>query len=235
MWPWQCLISFSHLDKAGTFVSVFYGFSLAFNTIQPHMLLSRLLDLDISPTTVLWIQLFLCAWKQKVNAEGGRHFSDELALNTDVHQGYMFSPALFSVYTCGRDRGREYKEEIKRGTEGWRKNIGQRRIMGEACSFVIVGLDCGTTMEWVQQCIFSPAFCTLFWTSHHWDTVGDWWPLFISSHLFMMTYTHHRTVLKNGNQHTTLQSLQIVVSSPISIIDKLTLSIYWYYIMTNMS
>ena len=40
----------SHLDKAGTFTRVlFMDFSSAFNTLQPHLLLSRLLDLNVSP------------------------------------------------------------------------------------------------------------------------------------------------------------------------------------------
>ena len=50
-----------HLDCTGNFVRIlFVDFSSAFNTIQPHLLIQRLLDLQVNPTLVLWIRAFLC-------------------------------------------------------------------------------------------------------------------------------------------------------------------------------
>ena len=50
----------SHLDSAGTTVRVlFMDFSSAFNSIQPHVLIKRLLDLDVNTDLVLWIRQFL--------------------------------------------------------------------------------------------------------------------------------------------------------------------------------
>ena len=47
----------SHLDSAGTTVKVlFMDFSAAFNTIQPHVLIKRLLDLEVNTDLVLWIR-----------------------------------------------------------------------------------------------------------------------------------------------------------------------------------
>ena len=44
----------SHLNKSGTFVRVLMmDFSSEFNTLQPHLLLKRLLDLDVNPSLVL--------------------------------------------------------------------------------------------------------------------------------------------------------------------------------------
>ena len=51
----------SYLDKSGSYVRVMLmDFSSAFNTIQPHLLIKRLLDLGANHTLVLWIKQFLC-------------------------------------------------------------------------------------------------------------------------------------------------------------------------------
>lgn len=50
----------SHLDKPKTYVCVlFMGFCSAFNTVQPHILLKCLCDLNVSSRLVLWIREFL--------------------------------------------------------------------------------------------------------------------------------------------------------------------------------
>jgi hypothetical protein len=87
-----------HLDKAGTFTRVlFMDFSSAFNTLQPHLLLSRLLDLDVQSNIVLWIRAFLCDRPQRVSVNGC--MSKEVVLNTGAPQGCVLSPILFSIYT----------------------------------------------------------------------------------------------------------------------------------------
>ena len=46
----------SHLDTSGTTVRVlFMDFSSAFNTIQPHVLIKKLLNLEVNPDLILWI------------------------------------------------------------------------------------------------------------------------------------------------------------------------------------
>jgi len=88
----------SHLDKAGTFTRVlFMDFSSAFNTLQPHLLLSRLLDLQVNSEIVLWIRAFLCDRPQRVSVGGC--MSSERVLNTGAPQGCVLSPVLFSIYT----------------------------------------------------------------------------------------------------------------------------------------
>ena len=78
-------------------------FSSAFNSIQPHVLIKRLLDLDVNTDLVLWIRQFLCDRPQRVRLNS--RFCDqpvlsgELVLNTGVPQGCVLSPVLFSVYT----------------------------------------------------------------------------------------------------------------------------------------
>ena len=89
----------SHLDKAGTFSRVlFMDFSSSFNTLQPQILQSPLLDLQVTPGLILWIRSFLCDRPQRV-CLGKGCFSNELVLNTGAPQGCVLSPLLFSIYT----------------------------------------------------------------------------------------------------------------------------------------
>jgi hypothetical protein len=88
----------SHLDSTGTYVRIlFMDFSSAFNTIQPHLLLKRLLDLNVNSTIVLWTREFLRDRPQRVSVSG--ILSDELIVNTGAPQGCCLSPTLFSIYT----------------------------------------------------------------------------------------------------------------------------------------
>ena len=88
----------AHLDKPGTFVRVLMmDFSSAFNTLQTHILIKRLLDLDVSPGLILWIRSFLSDRPQRVSVDG--ILSNEIILNTGVPQGCVLSPVLFSIYT----------------------------------------------------------------------------------------------------------------------------------------
>ena len=48
-----------HLDQSGTFIKILLmDFSSAFNTLQTHLLLWRFLDLDVSPSIVLWVRAY---------------------------------------------------------------------------------------------------------------------------------------------------------------------------------
>ena len=49
-----------HLDSTRNFIRILsMDFSSAFDTIQPHLLIQRLLDLQVNPTLVLWIRACL--------------------------------------------------------------------------------------------------------------------------------------------------------------------------------
>ena len=83
-----------HLDKPRTFIRILMmDFSSAFNTIQSHLLLKRLLDLDVSPSLVLWIRSFLCNRPQRVTVNDV--LSNEIVVNTGAPQGCVLSPILF--------------------------------------------------------------------------------------------------------------------------------------------
>lgn len=87
-----------HLDSANSCVRIlFMDLSSAFNTVQPHLLIKRLIDLQADHSIILWIRSFLCDRPQRVTVGG--HCSDEVTLSTGVPQGCVLSPVLFSIYT----------------------------------------------------------------------------------------------------------------------------------------
>ena len=55
----------SHLDKKRTYArAMFIDFSSAFNTIQPHIMLRKLMDKNVNLNLILWIHKFLTGRKQ---------------------------------------------------------------------------------------------------------------------------------------------------------------------------
>ena len=88
-----------HLETPKAYARVlFIDFSSAFNTIQTHILLKRLIAFNIRPSLILWIANFLRDRPQRVCVEGGT-VSDEIVLNSGTPQGCVLSPTLFSLYT----------------------------------------------------------------------------------------------------------------------------------------
>ena len=79
------------------------AFSSAFNTIQTHVLIKKLLNLEGTPDLILWIRLFLCDRPQRVRLNGplcrDPVLSDEIVVITGAPQGCVLSPILFSIYT----------------------------------------------------------------------------------------------------------------------------------------
>ncbi|GFR74298.1 reverse transcriptase-like protein [Elysia marginata] len=77
---------------------MFYDFSSAFNTIQPHILCDKLISYDIRPSIVLWVLDYLTSRPQFVQLNASIN-SDVLTTNTGAPQGAVLSPFLFSLYT----------------------------------------------------------------------------------------------------------------------------------------
>ena len=65
--------------------------------MQITLYLKRLIDLDVSPSLILWIRSFLRDRPQRVIVNGV--LSNEIVVNTGAPQGCTLSPLLFSVYT----------------------------------------------------------------------------------------------------------------------------------------
>ena len=89
---------YSHLEKPGSYARIlFIDFSSAFNTIQPHLMASKLLSLGVSPSLILWIISFLVNRTQYVRFDEA--ISSIRSTSTGSPQGTVLSPILFTIYT----------------------------------------------------------------------------------------------------------------------------------------
>ena len=80
---------------------MFFEFSSAFNTIQPHLLCDKLLNMNICPSLITWIIDHLTLNPQFVRLNPSITF-DVIVANTGAPQGTALSPFLFSLYTSDR-------------------------------------------------------------------------------------------------------------------------------------
>ena len=76
---------------------MFFIFSSAFNTIQPHLLANKMLSMSVPSDMILWIIEYLTSRSQLVVLQSLK--SDTLYSNTGVPQGTALAPLLFSLYT----------------------------------------------------------------------------------------------------------------------------------------
>ena len=93
---------YSHLEKsrAGNTARVLYfDFSSAFNTIQPHLLARKLIDMNLPANFITWILNYLTKRSQYVSLKTSSTQSDVLYTNTGAPQGTVLAPFLFTVYT----------------------------------------------------------------------------------------------------------------------------------------
>ena len=89
-----------HLDSKNAYArSLFIDFSSAFNTIIPHILVQKLIDLGVSRYLCKFILDFLTDRKQYVYING--NISSTIILNIGSPQGCVLSAVLFILYTNG--------------------------------------------------------------------------------------------------------------------------------------
>ena len=87
-----------HLQVTNHYARVlFIDFTSAFNTMQIHILLQRLVDLGVNGGIIHWVRDFLSNRPQRVRFSNT--VSEEIVLNTGAPQGTILSPLLFSIYT----------------------------------------------------------------------------------------------------------------------------------------
>ena len=107
----------SHVDKPNTakqknYVKILYvDFSSAFNAIQPHIMMQKLVNMNVNPSLILWINEFLTSRPQYVKFCDVK--SDVVVTNTGAPQGCVLSPLLFTLYTsdcrCTNDTCKLFK------------------------------------------------------------------------------------------------------------------------------
>ena len=90
-----------HLEKLSrvseSYLFLFLFFSSVFNTIEPYVLLKRLIDLHVNSYLVLWHRDFLRDRPHWISVN--EYVSEEAVLNSGAPQGYVLSPMSFSIYT----------------------------------------------------------------------------------------------------------------------------------------
>lgn len=114
---------FQHLEKPKTFVKLlFIDFSSSFNTIQPHILIDKLIEeFGLDFYLVGWIVDFLVQRTQRVKVNDC--YSECLVSSTGSPQGCVLSPLLFILYT-----------------NACKSSLGNRHILKFADDSVIVSL-----------------------------------------------------------------------------------------------
>lgn len=90
---------YKHLESPNNHARLlFVDFSSAFNTIQPHLLIQRLIDnFSLDGSIVGWILDFLTCRTQRVRVN--EQFSDLSVTSTGSPQGCVLSPLLYILYT----------------------------------------------------------------------------------------------------------------------------------------
>ena len=87
-----------HLENPQAYARLlFVDFSSAFNTVQPHILFSKLKQMSVNPYIIRWYHSFLTNRTQQVRVN--QTTSQTKAISTGVPQGCVSSPPLFTVYT----------------------------------------------------------------------------------------------------------------------------------------
>ena len=87
------------LKKTGSTVRImFFDFSSAFNTVQPHLLVQKLLNMKLPASVIYWIFDYLTRRLQYVRLNG--LLSSAISTNTGERQGTVLAPFLFALYTA---------------------------------------------------------------------------------------------------------------------------------------
>jgi hypothetical protein len=146
----------SHLDKNKTYTRLlFVDFSSAFNTMQPHILLKKLLDMNVNSNLIRWIYSYLTSRPQYVKLRNT--LSGVLFTNTGAPQGCVLSPLLFTLYTndcVSKSEGChiiKYADDtviignISNGDET--KYFHQVQCFVEWCEYCFLNLNVKKTME----------------------------------------------------------------------------------------
>ena len=90
--------AYKHIDIPRNYCrALFVDFSSAFNTIQPHILAKKMMEMKVDNGVVSWVLEFLTNRSQYVKLNNVK--SKKIHTNTGAPQGCVISPVLFTIYT----------------------------------------------------------------------------------------------------------------------------------------
>lgn len=91
-------LTVKHLENPQAYVRILFAdFSSAFNTLQPHLLISKLMQMNVNPFLIKWYFSFLTNRSQCVRVNN--ILSEARIVSTGAPQGCVSSPVLFTLYT----------------------------------------------------------------------------------------------------------------------------------------
>ncbi len=86
-----------HLENPRAYAKLlFVDFSSAFNTLQPHILLKTMQQMNVNPFIIKWFYSFLTNRSQQVRVN--RTLSESTIINTGAPQGCQFSSPVHIIY-----------------------------------------------------------------------------------------------------------------------------------------
>ena len=133
---WHRLI-YKHIDTPRNYCrTLFVDFSSAFNTIQPHILASKLVNLNLNKKLILWIIDFLTHRCQYVKLNNVQ--SKIIYTNTGAPQGCVISPVLFTIYTNDCFKNDDYVKLLKFADDSTIQGLIQNNDEREYFDFIDV-------------------------------------------------------------------------------------------------
>lgn len=86
-----------HLEDSGSYARVLFAdFSSAFDTVRPHLLVQRLVDMKMNPLIINWFYSLFTDRSQKVKVN--TILSKTKYCSKGVPQGAVSPPLLFTLY-----------------------------------------------------------------------------------------------------------------------------------------
>lgn len=91
-------LTLKHLEDPKAYARIlFIDFSSAFNSLQPHLLLQKMTQMNVNPFIIKWFYSFLTNRTQNVRINDS--VSESKCSSTGAPQGCVSSPVLFTLYT----------------------------------------------------------------------------------------------------------------------------------------
>ena len=77
-------------------ILIFIDLSKAFDTVDHHILLKKLVNCGVKNANIVWFKSYLSNRKQYVSYDGGK--TDNKAITCGIPQGSILGPLLFLIY-----------------------------------------------------------------------------------------------------------------------------------------
>ena len=145
----------AHINANGSYARIlFVDFSSAFNTVQPHILLGKLQDMNICPHLSLWIADFLHNRTQRVCVKKGI----DATSSTSSSSSSLSSPSDSNSQTVGPPQtNSQLKAQITNGTQN-PGSVAHNDITNTHCFSDTRTINTGTP----QGTVISPFIFTLY-------------------------------------------------------------------------